>query len=410
MAENTCCIDYANTWSCRHVHWLWKVKVCIMVLPTMDVKTYWYSTLEWLVWVYQFLEFTHKWLQNPAFCDYWPLLTKQHKWTIIKYVMEVVRPFQYWNLRMSMRHMVTLPHIITVYDDMFDHMDSIVQALAQKMSQSKQGMYFALKVARQKLSEYYTNVPPPMGMLLISVHLLDPFQKFWLYRTWDKGMDIHSEDETSYTTIYHEAFLICEENEFCVTHQCMVVNKPKGIPSNNHFPWAAASGSRQSSLNPNHLSCDDQEYLMPNHVADMTPMQSDHSACLWTTPWLNSNSRPNTTRNWGQINRNLDDYRSDRKEICSIGRIPDITDCRRQWEEMQSKYANISSLTRDIFSIIPHAVGVEARLYLGQDVMELWQSKTTPQTLPGNVVVTQFPQANASILAGDDPALDPMNT
>ena len=36
---------------------------------------------------------------------------------------------------MSKRYKVTLPHVITVYNDMFDHMDSIMCSLAKKKTE-----------------------------------------------------------------------------------------------------------------------------------------------------------------------------------------------------------------------------------------------------------------------------------
>jgi hypothetical protein len=97
-------------------------------------------------------------------------------------------------------------------------------------------------------------------------------------------------------------------------------------------------------------------------------------------------------------------------EISSTFWIPDITDWWRQPEETHSKYANLSIVTRDIFSIIPHGVGVEASFSLGQDVIGWRQSKTTGETLREKVVVRQFARANNTILAVTDPELHTTNT
>jgi len=107
-----------------------KAKVRIAVLPIMDVKTRCNSTLELLERTYRLWEFTPKWLQNPKFSEYQPLFTTQDKWTIVKYVMEVLGPFRYWTIWMLKRHTVTLHYVITVYNDMFDHMDGVMRALA----------------------------------------------------------------------------------------------------------------------------------------------------------------------------------------------------------------------------------------------------------------------------------------
>jgi hypothetical protein len=102
----------------------------------MDVKTCWNSTLELLKYAYRLREFTREWLQNPKHTEYRPQFTTQDEWTIVKYVMEVLRPFQYWTLWMSMKHRVTLHHVITVYNGMFDHMDGVMRGLAKKKTKT----------------------------------------------------------------------------------------------------------------------------------------------------------------------------------------------------------------------------------------------------------------------------------
>jgi len=154
-----------------------KAKVRIAVLPIMDVKTRWNSTLELLEHAYRLREFTCEWLQNSKCSEYRPLFTTQDEWTIVKYVMEVLRPFRYWTLWMSKRHTVTLHHVFTVYNDMFDHMDGVMRSLAQKKTLWKQDLFFTVKLARQELSKYYAEETPMTGMLLKSAHILDPFRK-----------------------------------------------------------------------------------------------------------------------------------------------------------------------------------------------------------------------------------------
>jgi len=75
-----------------------------------------------------------------------------------------------------------------------------MRALAKQKIPWKEDLFFAVKLARQKLSKYYAEVTPTTGMLLNSGHILDSFRKLRSFRKWDKEMDIHPEDETSYTT------------------------------------------------------------------------------------------------------------------------------------------------------------------------------------------------------------------
>jgi len=256
----------------------------------MDVKTRWNSTLESLVHLYWLRELTREWLKNPKYGDYWPLFTTQNEWTIVKYLMEVLQRFWYWTLWMSKRHTFTLHHVITVYNDMFDHMDGVMRALAKKKTQWKQDIYVVVKFAWQKLSENYTEATPTTGMVLISAHIIDSFQMLRSCRKWDKGMDIDPEVETSYTTEYQEAFPKYVENKSCAKHGRLPVTKSKSRQNNNLVSSAMASRSAPSSYNPYDLSSNDEEYLMHNDVAEMTPGWSHCAARLLTASRLYLNS------------------------------------------------------------------------------------------------------------------------
>jgi len=223
-------------------------------------------------------------------------------------------------------------------------------------------------------------------------------------------MDINPEDETSYTTQHQVAFLKYVENEYSAKHRRVPVNELETVPTSNLVPSATASGCYQSSFDPYDLSSDDEDYLTPNNVAGTTPGRSDRAARLLTVARLYLNSPPEATKHWGQINPNLNDYHSDPMEISSTLWIPDITDWWQQQEKTHSKYANLCNVARDIFSIIPHGVAVEASFSLGRDVISWRQSKTTGETLREKVVLRQFARANDGILAGTDPELDTMNT
>ena len=203
-------------------------------------------------------------------------------------------------------------------------------------------------------------------------------------------MDINPEDETSSTTQYQEAFLKYVENEYCAKHRGVPVSELETVPSSNPVPSATSSGSYQSSFDPYALSGDDEEVLTLNNVAETTPGRSDRAARFMTAARLYLNSPPEAPKNWGQINANLNDYHSDPMEISSTFWSPDITDWWRQQEETHSKYADLSNVARDIFSIIPHGVRVVASFSLGQDGIGWRQSKTTGETLHEMVVVRQL--------------------
>lgn len=89
---------------------------------------------------------------------------------------------------------------MTVYNDMFDYTNGVMRALAQKKTQWKEDLFYAIRLAREKLFEYYAEVTPTTGILLISAHILHPFWKLGSFGKCDTEMDINHEDEISYTT------------------------------------------------------------------------------------------------------------------------------------------------------------------------------------------------------------------
>ena len=344
-----------------------KAKVRIAVLLLMDVKTRWNSTLELLGRAYRLWEFTREWLQNLSYTDYQPLFTTHDVWTIVKYVMEVLRPFRYWTLWMSKRHIVTLHHLFTAYNDIFNYMDGVMGALAGKKIRLKEHLFFAVMLTRLKLSKYCAEVTATTGMLLICELILGPFRKLRSFRKWYKGMDNNPDDETSCTTQYQEAFLKYVENEHCAKHRRVLGNTHESSTSCTLIHSGTASRSCPSPFDPYDLSRYDEQYLILNNVAETTHRQSNGTAHRSTAAMLYLNSPPEAPKTCGHIDPNLNDYHSDPIEISSTFWLPDITGWWRQQEKMSSKYANLPNVACDIFPIIPDGVAVEASFSLGRD-------------------------------------------
>jgi len=282
--------------------------------------------------------------------------------------MEVMRLFQYWTLWMSKSHTVPLHHVIAVYKDMFNYMDLVIWALAQKKTQWKEDLFFGVRLARQKLSKYYAEVTSTTGMLLMSAHILDSFQMLRSFRMWDMGMDLNPEHKTFYTTQSQEAFLKYVEHEYCAKHSHRV-NKLESLLSSTLVPFTMASGSCQSFFDPYYLSSNDEEYIMSKYVAEMTPGQRDCAAFLLTAARVDLNLPAEAPTNLGQIDSNLNNCHSSPTEISRTFWIPDITDRWHQQEETQLRYADLSNVAHNIVSIIPYGVGVEASFSLRRDII-----------------------------------------
>jgi hypothetical protein len=117
------------------------------------------------------------------------------------------------------------------------------------------------------------------------------------------------------------------------------------------------------------LSSDHEEYLMPNNVAEKTPGWCNRAAHILTAATLYLNLPSEASMNWVQIDANLNDYHFNTIDISSTFWIPDITSWWRQQEETQPKYADLSNVGRNVFSILPHSVGVEASFSRGWDAI-----------------------------------------
>jgi len=99
-------------------------------------------------------------------------------------------------------------------------------------------------------------------------------------------MNINTENGTSYTTQYQEAFPKYVENEYCAKYQHLLVNKPESVPSSNFVRSATASGSNQSSFDPYAVSSDDVKYLTPDNMSKTTHGRSNRTARLVTAARL----------------------------------------------------------------------------------------------------------------------------
>jgi len=237
-------------------------KVCIGVPPSMDETASSNLKLHWLEGACQLREFTCEWLQNPEFCEYWPLITTQDEWTSVKYVIEVIGPFQCRTLGMLKGPKAKLHHITIVYNDRFDHLNGVKRAVAKKLTPWKEDLHITVRLVQQKLIKYYANTTPMTAMLLILTHLLDPSCKLRSFNQCDDGMNINLDHKTSYDTQYQQASLVYVVNNCCAKHRCVPVITPECQLRNSLFPSATTSGARQSSFDPYDLSSYDEEYVM----------------------------------------------------------------------------------------------------------------------------------------------------
>jgi hypothetical protein len=102
-----------------------------------------------------------------------------------------------------------------------------MRASLKKRIQWTKDLFFAVTFARHKLSKYYTEVTPTIGMLLISALILDPRRKLRSFMMWNWEMNINPKDEAVYTTQYQEAFHKYVENEYCTKTLTFACHQPR---------------------------------------------------------------------------------------------------------------------------------------------------------------------------------------
>lgn len=165
---------------------------------------------------YRLRPYTRQWLSNDEFSGFRPLYTTEDEWQAVEYVLEVLTPFRYWTLWMSKRHTITLHRVISIYNEMFDHLEGAMRSLKGKRTAWKVDVHRAVRASHKKLQSYYSEVTPESGLLLILAALLDPFRKTKTFRAWDAGMNIDPKDSESYTAQYTEAFMDYWEEMYVV--------------------------------------------------------------------------------------------------------------------------------------------------------------------------------------------------
>jgi hypothetical protein len=180
----------------------------IAVTLILDVLTRWNSLLFLLERAYRCRSFTEKWLSSsPSNTKYASCLATDDEWRAIEYLIKILRPIRYWTMIFQTRRRVTLNHIITVYNDVFDHFDSVLDALKSKKAQWQIDLREATQAARTVMMKYYDEIRPGAGTLIILGHILDPFRKIKAFKKWDIREGGKPSDEDSYTAQNRQVFL-----------------------------------------------------------------------------------------------------------------------------------------------------------------------------------------------------------
>lgn len=166
----------------------------VAVTLVLDVKTRWSSTLTMLERSYRLRWYTRKFLEQDDYSNFRGLYLTDQEWKVVEYLMEILRPFRYWTMWMSMRRQITLHRVLYLYDDMLNHIDSVLKVLKNKKYFWKCQMHDAMRAARNKLKQYYEKITPAHGQLLVIAAFLDPYRRGRLFKIWDGTSKNHRDE------------------------------------------------------------------------------------------------------------------------------------------------------------------------------------------------------------------------
>jgi len=299
IADNACCIDYADTWSSKRVHWLSKSQS-----PDGGTSDYrCEETLELYTGVTQVcLPITgiHTWVASKSKTHWIPATVHNtgwiDDWEVCHGSIEAIPILGPVDVEVAYSHIASRYHSVQWH--VRPHGQPGVSFGLEENSMERR------LVLRGEVSSIET------VQILCWSDSNDGHASYFCTYPWSflevaivlkvgQEMDINPENKTSYATQYQAAFLKYVENKYCAKHRRVPVNKLQSLLSINSIFSTTASGCCQSFIDPYDSSSDNEEYLTHNNVPETTPRRSDRPAHLLTATRLYLNSPPEAPKNWG---------------------------------------------------------------------------------------------------------------
>jgi len=98
-----------------------------------DVSTRWNSTLAMLERAYALRVFIIHWVtQFPKHHRYQPLLLSPEEWSLIEYIMTVLKPLRQYTLWISTTSTITIHKSLAVYNEIINNFDGVIESLQRK--------------------------------------------------------------------------------------------------------------------------------------------------------------------------------------------------------------------------------------------------------------------------------------
>lgn len=142
-----------------------------------DVKTRWDSTCQMLIRIYTLQEAVNLYTAN--YCPH--LSLSKDEWDQIKYLITLLRPFQFYTSFISTTRSPTIHRVFEIYNILLEHFEKAKKKLGRKKKDWKSLLYQGLEAAENKLKDYYERTTEKFGYFYGLAILLTPHQKdtFW---------------------------------------------------------------------------------------------------------------------------------------------------------------------------------------------------------------------------------------
>ena len=102
----------------------------------------------------------------------------QEGWRQVEYLLLIMKPFFDFTNVLSKTRDVTVHHVFSIYNKLFNHLDDAEKKLKRKAVPWKKRMLQALRAAKKKLSKYYTETDTkPYGSVYAMATILCPSKK-----------------------------------------------------------------------------------------------------------------------------------------------------------------------------------------------------------------------------------------
>lgn len=117
----------------------------------------------------------------------------QEEWRQVEYLLLLTKPFFDFTNVLSKTRDVTVHHVISIYNRLFNHLDDAESKLKRKAVPWKKRMLQALGAAKEKLSKYYTTIDTESyGTTYAIATILYPSKKLRYFDTADwRGEDLY---------------------------------------------------------------------------------------------------------------------------------------------------------------------------------------------------------------------------